>query len=237
MKNDWIILDVETTGTDKTADHVVEIALVSLNGSTIGPGAAFLVKPPRPIPSSASAIHHLMDRDVAGAPSLESLAPKIRTMVRESGALVAHNAAFDSSFLPFLSDLPWICTYRLARHLWPDLDAYGNQALRYRFGLDLAGSRASRLAHSALDDARVTAHLLRFLIEEIARRGEPTETDALVRLSAAPITVEKMPFGKHKGVRLEDLPSSYVEWLLKNEDTDADLRSTLLQMRKKGAVP
>ena len=40
-----------------------------------------------------------------------------------------------------------------------------------------------------------------------------------------------MPFGKHKGTKLKDLPSNYIDWLLNKADNiDADLRTALLAL-------
>jgi hypothetical protein len=39
-----------------------------------------------------------------------------------------------------------------------------------------------------------------------------------------------MPFGKHKGERLEDIPPDYLEWCLENlEDIDFTLRQAMLR--------
>ena len=37
-------------------------------------------------------------------------------------------------------------------------------------------------------------------------------------------TTPRMPFGKHKGERLEDIPDDYLEWLLLKIDLRADTR-------------
>jgi len=36
-----------------------------------------------------------------------------------------------------------------------------------------------------------------------------------------------MPFGKHKGEKLEDLPTDYIEWLLENADLRSGLQAEL----------
>jgi DNA polymerase III epsilon subunit-like protein len=75
-------------------------------------------------------------------------------------AYVAHNCSFERSFLgPHLGDTMWVCTYKCALRVWPDLAAHGNQALRYHFGHvnPLGVDRARLVPHRALSDAIVTA--------------------------------------------------------------------------------
>ena len=38
---------------------------------------------------------------------------------------------------------------------------------------------------------------------------------------------EEMPFGKHKGTCIDQLPASYIEWILENTDVDGWLRQQL----------
>ena len=45
--------------------------------------------------------------------------------------VVAHNAEFDSKFIPELK-CPWICTMRSAKHVWPQAPGYSNQVAAMR---------------------------------------------------------------------------------------------------------
>lgn len=223
--HDFVVIDTETTGTDPEKDAVVEIALVGILNRCIRSEWVSRVKPPVAIPPQASGIHHLTDADVRSAPSLEDLVPSLLEKIGSS-VLVAHNAAFDRSFLPMLSDRPWVCSWRLARHVWPEIEHHGNQALRYWLGIDTECPREQRLAHSALDDARITAKV--FL--QAARRSTETENvrsmKDLIELADRPILLKTIPFGKHKGQEFRSLPADYVAWLKKNAE-DPDVRYTL----------
>ena len=51
----------------------------------------------------------------------------------------------------------------------------------------------------------------------------------------------RMPFGKHKGELVEDLPSDYVEWILENveritPDLQTELEKQLAMKRGEGAA-
>jgi DNA polymerase III epsilon subunit-like protein len=66
------VIDIETTGTDPTVDAIIEIASVDLlKDGTIANQRTALVRPPLPVPPGSSAVHHLIDEDLAFAPELE----------------------------------------------------------------------------------------------------------------------------------------------------------------------
>src|SRR3990167_5431556 len=191
----FAILDVETTGVDPQKDRVVEVGVVT--APPVGPFSCFsnLVDPGIPIPPSASAIHHLTDENVAGKPTLEELMPEIEAAIGGS-ILAAHEAKFDLSFLPTLADRPWICTKRLARHIWPDAPAYNNQVLRYWLKLKIDPGNS----HRAISDAIVTAHILNKEISAYLAMGKPNDVEALIEFLRGPVEVKTMPFGKHFGL-------------------------------------
>ncbi|MBI2568613.1 MAG: 3'-5' exonuclease [Candidatus Schekmanbacteria bacterium] len=210
------VVDVETTGFSPTADRVVEVAWVDIapSGEVVN-RQDYLVNPGMPIPPAASAVHHITDDMVASAPAFAEVWPGAPEGLR----LAAHNAEFDAAFLG-LPKRMMICTMRLARKLWPDLEGYGNQFLRYRLRLNVQSERP----HRALDDALVTAALLAKELQECS--GED-----VLELAWKPVPVRRWPFGKHKGLALEETPRDYVEWALRNlTDLGDDLRWSLEQI-------
>ena len=111
------VIDIETTGTDPVADAVIEVASVDvLADGTITNRQSTLVRPGIPIPPEASAVHHLIDEDLADAPPLMNAIH----LFRVADAYVAHNADFEQSFLgPRLGEATWVCTYKCALRIWP----------------------------------------------------------------------------------------------------------------------
>jgi len=159
-----VAVDTETTGFDPAQGHgVVEVACVVLEGGEIGETWSTLVRPGRPIPPDATAIHGITDAMVRESPRPAQVAAELR---RRCGAepLVFHNAPFD---LPFLAALmrqgeqppllnPVVDTLGLARGLFdPGGNALG--ALAVRLGLP------AETAHRALGDALTTARLFQVL--------------------------------------------------------------------------
>ena len=229
--SNFLVMDTETTGIDPATCKVVEFAWVLT--SLIGPLAAgtSLVNPGCHIPPEASAVHHLVDADVANEPLLEAVLADLPLQLRglKVHAFVAHNAAFDSAFLPSLRQLPWLCTYRLARRLMPDLPAFGNQYLRYALGVDVPEAQGLA-AHRALADAYVTAATLRHLVGSIVDDPAwPQDVTTLAAYLAQPILLKTCGFGKHKGQPWASVPRSYLTWMLGAggmTDLDIDTRHT-----------
>lgn len=222
----FIVLDVETTGIDPATDQIVDIALVECAPSVIHPLFSTLIKPGIAIPPEAMAVHHITNEMVSGAPTLSQVEYVIKQVTSLRFFFAAHNEAFDRSFAgsSINAKTPWICTYRLARHLWPDAPGFGNQVLRYWLKLDVQGAEA----HRALGDAMVTAHLLHHEISTYLDNGRPDNLEAFQAFIQEPIRVYKMPFGKHKGMLMNEVPTDYFQWALRKlEDLDADLKWTM----------
>jgi DNA polymerase III subunit epsilon len=113
-----VVIDTETTGTNRESDQIIELALVRFEyGSDSGEIARItdvysgLEDPGRPIPPESTAIHGITDAMVAGK-SLDEA--RIAAVVRDAALVVAHNAAFDRPFvetrLPPFAALPWGCS-------------------------------------------------------------------------------------------------------------------------------
>jgi DNA polymerase III epsilon subunit family exonuclease len=210
-KATYAVIDVETTGMDPAVDRVVEIACVRLHEGRITRRFETLVDPGRPIPAEASAIHHILDADVRGQPALAEVAGRLTRLV-EDAVVVAHNASFDTAFLPFVRHRPLLCSMRLAMHL-VDAPSYGNQVLRRELGIDDPELR-DMPPHRALADALVTARILQELLRRYERSGLPRGIDGLVAACAGPVKLRRLPFGAHRGTLIEDVPSDYLHWIL-----------------------
>ena len=227
----FVVVDTETTGVDPEVDRVCEIAAAAVLPA-LETGVwrsthyySSLVNPGRPIPPEASAVHHLTDDMVRGAPTLDEIIKQAVPPGAGGVVMVAHNAAFDSKFLPQLSKHQWLCTYRLAMHLWPDAPSHSNQALRYWRGLTppfekLDGTNPrNQQPHAALYDVCVTVALLIDIL------GQGKTVDELFELQDQPFLLSTVRFGKHRGQKWADVPRSYLDWVLK-QDFDADVKHT-----------
>lgn len=206
------VIDIETTGIDPAKDRLVEIASVDLlREGKIENEMRSYVAPGIPIPPEASAVHHLLDADLEGAPSYAE------AIEHWKGAdyYVAHNADFERGFLEADLGGSWLCTFKCALRVWPDLPSHSNQALRYRFGhVDPFGRpREVLVAHRALGDAVVTAAVF-FEIAKHAAWGD------LLQWSSEPPLHTVLKFGKHFGERYDAVRPDYLEWILEKSELD-----------------
>lgn len=219
------VVDCETTGLDPEKDRIVELAIVGCSiVDGIGIGWSNLFDPGIPIPAAASAVHHIVDEDVRGHGRFDQF------LKLENGNLngphfevyAAHSAEFDESFLKF--GKPMVCTMRLAQKLWPDLESYSNQFLRYHLNLHPPVERGAAM-HRALPDALVTASLLVRELHEVLKISQsddiPPTVESLIKWINKPMLLVTVRFGKHKGAKWSDVPKDYLGWILRSM-TDAD---------------
>lgn len=153
------VLDVETTGFHPPEAEVIEIGWQDIAQDQDGSWhittetRGVLVRPERPIPPETSAIHHLIDSDVAHAKSFsEAMAYPVKNIKpgAQLVALAAHNAKMERQWLEAeFPGLPWLCTYKCALTLWPEAPGHSNQTLRYWLapkGLDRSRATPSHRA-------------------------------------------------------------------------------------------
>ena len=155
---EFVIVDVETTGTDPKMADLVEIAAVKVKGGKIVDRWSTLVNPGRPIVGNQ--MHGLTDADVKKAPSPADAARQALKYIGDS-LVVGHSVGFDLAFIEAaLGDGTrfeqgrYLDTLTIAREGYPDLENYKLPTLSAFFGIDLSQS------HRALPDAEATANLL-----------------------------------------------------------------------------
>jgi DNA polymerase III epsilon subunit family exonuclease len=167
-KQEFVVVDVETTGTDPKLADLIEIAAVKVKGGKITDRWSTLVKPSQPI--LGNQMHGLTDKDVAKAPSAAEAAKDALKFIGDS-TVVGHNVGFDLGFLEeALGDGTrfeqgrYLDTLVLAREGYPDLPNYKLETLSSFFGIELAQN------HRALPDAEATANLLIWFGNELPAR-------------------------------------------------------------------
>jgi DNA polymerase-3 subunit epsilon len=175
-QQDYVVVDIETTGSDASAHRVTEIGAVRVRGGEAVAEWSSLVNPGRRIPGFISRLTGITDEMVAGAPDFAAIADEFRAFLGDA-VFVAHRAAFDHGFLKAeFARLgqslggPVLCTVVETRRHFPGLSSYGLAALCGHFGIPLESH------HRALCDARATAELLlRIQEQRLAKASsEPT---------------------------------------------------------------
>ena len=176
-----VALDLETTGLDAERDAIIQVGAVKFRGAEkLGEFSTF-VDPGRRIPLEITELTGITDGDVAGAPSLTAVLPRLARFIAQF-PIVGHSVQFDLDFLrrhwPGL-DNESLDTFELASILLPSAERYSLESLANTLGIPLNRS------HQALEDARATWHLFLALhgrasrlppslLEELVRHGQTT---------------------------------------------------------------
>lgn len=215
------IFDLETTGFDPAEHKVIEIAAYDLHTDEkrVQRVGSYLVNPGRPIPAEASAVHHLIEADVAAAEAFDAVWKNY--LIEPPVYYAAHNCDFERAFMPTPSGTQWICTYKCALRAWADAPGHSNQILRYWLRLDGLTDfdrKIAAQAHRAEADAYVTAWILMRLLDQVAM-------DDLLLWTSEPRLFSRLTFGKHRGLKWEEVPGDYLQWLRDGQhQMDADWR-------------
>lgn len=98
-RDDWTILDTETTGLGDA--EVIEIAIINCLGE---PLLNTLVKPTIKIPSDSTAVHGITDEMVANAPTFPEVYPLIVQALKDQEVLI-YNRSFDIRVLAYTRKL------------------------------------------------------------------------------------------------------------------------------------
>ena len=169
----FVGLDLETTGVDSKTDRIIEIGAVRFVDGEVDDTFEALVNPGRPIPTDIVHLTGISDADVAEAPSIDEVLPRIVEFIGDS-PIVAHHAPFDTGFLneaaagkpEFLVGRGGVFdTLPLTRALLPRLPNHRlGTAARF---FDIPTGRS----HRATDDARAVSHLFLALLGVLDQIG------------------------------------------------------------------
>ncbi len=204
-----IFYDTETTGIRSDKDRVVEIAAYDPIGERT---FVELVNPEMPIPPEASAVHRISNEMVSESPTFHKVGQQFIDFCGPDAVLIAHNNdSFDKLFIEneakrcnlILPQWKYIDTLKWSRKYRSDLPRHTLQHLREVYGIP------ANQAHRALDDVLVLHRVFSFMIDDL-----PFERvyDLLQKKEA----LARMPFGKHQGKPLSEIPPDYIRWLAKS---------------------
>jgi exodeoxyribonuclease X len=212
-----LIFDTETTGlVDPELVSAAWLRLDEPGSLQVTESFDQLYRPSKPISLGALAIHNIMDEDLADCPPAASFA-----LPADTEYLIGHNVDFDWGVIG-KPDLKRIDTLCLCRKLWPEADAHTQSAMLYLLERPTARERL-RDVHSAAADVQVCLTILSHVLERIA-----TSTWEELWIASEEARVpELMPFGKHKGLPIQEVPADYKRWLLGQSDVDPYLVKAL----------
>jgi len=138
---------------------------------------------------------------------------------REGTTWVTGNCKFDYPLVANHMNIVQQCdSLTLAKRMLPDSPDHKLSTLACYCELQ------RQLSHRALYDCRHVLGLMEYLMD-----GSGYSLKELVEFSNTAKMVSVMPFGKHKGLRISDVPVSYLKWLA-GQDLDLDMAFTLKRM-------
>ncbi len=176
--NDFVVVDLETTGLDPTTDRIIEIGAVRFRDGVESEVYDTLINPGTEIPDFITKLTGITQQDVNGAPAIDDKFDELLAFIGDA-TLIGHQVNFDASFLEYhlrrrhndftewdreaqrfryLSNLR-MDTLFLARIFLPFLERFKLGAVAAYFNIDLEN------AHRAIDDARATGQIFVELIE------------------------------------------------------------------------
>jgi DNA polymerase III subunit epsilon len=220
-----IYFDTETTGVKFDRDKIIELAAYDpVNDKTF----CQFINPGIPIPKEATNIHHITDDMVKDAPSFKEVGQMFLEFCSGEVCLIAHNGdTFDIPFLDYefktagleFPKYPSVDSLKWSRKYRPDFPKHSLQFLREAFNIP------ANQAHRALDDVMVLHAVFSQMIQDLS-------FDSIIELMKNKKKLDRMPFGKHQGKALKEVPKSYIEWLHKNGALDKPENKELLEELK-----
>ena len=97
--DDYVVVDLETTGISPARDRIIEIGAVRVEHGTVTAEYSKLVNPGRPVGGFITGLTGISDEMVGNASPIEAVLPDFLAHLRPSDTIVAHNANFDINFL------------------------------------------------------------------------------------------------------------------------------------------
>jgi exodeoxyribonuclease X len=117
-------------------------------------------------------------------------------------------------------DVKRIDSMWLARMAWPDLDSHSLGACTYHLLPGIEAREMLKNAHSAAADIVMCFRVFVAALDALKDEHPVMSWSAIWRLSEAARVPKIMPFGKHQGAEIRNVPIDYVDWYRRQESTD-----------------
>lgn len=130
LLDDFVVIDVETTGLSESKDKVIQVAAVRYINHKVAGRFASYVNPGRSIPREASRINGITSSTVRSSPSFDRIQNKYFSFIERSPLVIGYNVRFDLKFLCAESGLDlfekwnYLDALSCAREALPTLPSY-----------------------------------------------------------------------------------------------------------------
>jgi len=209
----FIVVDVETTGSDSKRNRITDIACVTVLGGEIISEFSSLVNPHQSIPPFISRMTGITYDMVFNAPEAKEIFVEVSELFKNKKAVfTAHNVKFDLGFVNRTLQRtkfdkltnPYLCTLKLARRLLPVKQKKNVDALSDYFNIPVTNR------HRALGDASATAKFLIQLLETAESEHGITTIEELLKFQNKQLRHFQAPSATLKRVekQLKELPDA-----------------------------
>ena len=165
MIEDYICLDLETTGLNPKTDRIIEIGAVKVRNGNIVDSFETFVAPERKLEQRIVELTGITDEMLKSAPPKEEVISQFLEFAEED-ILLGHSVLFDYSFIKRVAvncklkfERQGIDTLKIARKFLPDLESRS-------LGFLCSHYQIEHNAHRAMADAKATVSLYKKLCEE-----------------------------------------------------------------------
>ena len=186
--NEFVALDLETTGLDPARDRVIEIGAVAFTPEQVTSSLEELVDPGRAVPDPVLRLTGIKPEELRGAARQEDALGRLANFVRGRQP-VGHGARLDVEFLEAAGlwdeSQQILDTLDLARILLPAATSHSLPLLSAELGF------SQPRPHRALDDADATRQLLLRLRDEAVALDEGLKESMLALVAPYPWAVAR----------------------------------------------
>ena len=204
LDDTYVVFDLETTGFSPNVNKIIEIGAVKVVNGSVTEKFSTFVNPDVPIPFRIEELTGINDDMVMEAPMIEEILPEFLKFC-DGAVMVAHNAAFDMSFieencrrLGIWREFTSVDTVALARVLLPQLGRFKLDTVAKALHVSLENH------HRAVDDAGCTAEIFVKFVKMLKER-DVFNLDEVNRL------------GRNSKEQVKKLPSHHAIILAKND--------------------
>ncbi len=201
----YVMLDLETTGSNAVHDRITEIAAVRMESGVEVERWRTLVNPGVSIPPFIQSLTGITNAIVEDAPSFEAVASKLLAML-DGAVFVAHNVRFDHGFvqnellrMDVALKIKTLCTVRLSRKLYPQHRRHGLDAIMQRHGLQ------TQARHRAMGDVDMVLAWLHMAARELGPEVVQREASGLLQGNASVPPLLETPIAN-----IPDTPGVYL---------------------------
>lgn len=188
MIDDYICLDLETTGLNPKTDKIIEIGAVKVRNGAIVDTFETFVAPERKLEKRITELTGITDEMLENAPAKEEVIPRFLEFAGED-ILLGHSVLFDYSFIKRAAvncklefERQGIDTLKIARKYLSDLESRS-------LGFLCSHYKIEHHAHRAMADVEATVSLYKKLCEEFYNEEDFKPTPLLYKVKReTPIT-------------------------------------------------